>query len=415
MFDFDKWQEIFNTIEKNKLRSTLTALGVFWGIFMLILLLGAGKGMENGVLQMFGDQAVNSLYVWTQKTTKPYKGFSPGRRVQFTNDDIKALRDNFPEIKHVASRIHMGSLTFIKGNNTGAYEVRGELPDYIHIEPIDIREGRFFNPLDIKERRKIIVIGKAIKKVLFGDEEALGKYVKVGGIDYRITGIFKSKRKGERAMEDEQTAFIPLTTAQQIMNMPNRIHWFVCSMHDDIVVSDVEGELKALLRKRHSIHPEDKEGIGSFNLAKEFGQFTGLFAAIKLFVGFVGIMTLFAGIVGVGNVMLIIVKERTKEIGIRKAMGATPGSIISMILLESVFITTLSGYLGLLAGTGLLSLVSYALKEFDAESMFFANPEVDFSIGLLALTLLVFFGAIAGLIPALHAARINPVVALRDE
>ena len=416
MFDLDKWQEIFATINKNKLRTALTALGVFWGIFMLTILLGSGGGMQKGVMQMFGDQLVNNLYVWSNKTTMAYKGYQAGRRPQFTNDDMAAIRASFQEVKYIAPRVHMGNPVFMRENKTGAYEVRGELPDYIYIEPKDMYKGRFINPLDIEQRRKVIVIGERIRDVFFDkEEEAVGQYINVKGIDYKIVGIFKSKRKGENKGEDEQQAFIPITTAQQILNMPNRIHWFVCGWRLDVAVSEKQEDLMALLRKRHDVHPDDVEAVGSWNMAEEVAKFTGLFSAINIFVWFVGIGTLIAGIVGVGNVMLIIVKERTKEIGIRKAMGATPSSIISMILLESVFITTISGYLGLLAGTGLISLVAYAMEQANFHSMFFANPEIDMAVGLQALAILVIAGGVAGLIPALHASRINPVVALRDE
>ena len=415
MFDLDKWQEIFATIGKNKLRTALTAMGVLWGIFMLMVLLGAGRGMENGVLGMFGKRATNSLFVWGQRTTMPYKGFNVGRRPQFNMDDVEAIRESFPQIAYVAPRLDMRNTTFIYGQETGAYEIRGELPDFIKIDPVDVYAGRFINQFDVKERRKVIVIGERIKEVLFGKEDAIGKYVRAGGIDYMVVGVFKPYSTTGDSAELAEIAIIPITTAQQILNRPNQIDWFVCSMHNNVKVSGIQDDLKGLLRSRHNVHPDDKNGIGSWNMEEEFNQFTGLFSAINMFVWFVGIGTLFAGIVGVGNVMLIIVKERTKEIGIRKAMGATPNSIISMILLESVFITTISGYVGLLLGTGLISIWAYGMKEFNIESEFFANPEINIAIGFQALLILIIAGAIAGLIPALHAAKINPVDALRDE
>lgn len=414
MFDLDKWQEIFNTIQKHKLRTFLTALGVFWGIFMLVFLMGSGKGLENGVMSMMGGRATNTLYVWTQRTTMPYKGLSPGRYAQLKEEDIKAIETHFAdEIAYIAPRMFVPTGEIIRGENKGGFDVRGERPDFLHIEPFPIQKGRFINELDLEQRRKIAVIGKRVAEVLFEEEEEpVGEYIKIKGVDYLVVGIFRSRRKGENSRDDEQTIFIPLTTAQQVTNRPNEINWFVCSMHDHISAAAVDKPLKALLRERHKIHPEDEQGVRSFNLEEEFRQFQGLFFGIRLIVWIVGIGSLLAGVIGVGNIMLIIVKERTKEIGIRKALGATPGSIVSMILLESVFITTVAGYLGLLVSTGIIALMGLAVGE---GNDFFANPEVDFSVGLGALLILVVSGALTGLVPAMNAANINPVQALKDE
>jgi len=414
MFDIDKWQEIFYTITQNKLRTGLTAMGVFWGIFMLTLLIGSGKGMENGVLEMFGDQAKNALYVWPQRSTMPYKGFKAGRRVQYTMGDVEALVENIPQVDIASPRLGMGNPTFVKGTESAAYEVRGETQYLMDIEPLNISEGRFINEADVNQKRKVMVIGEQIKNVFFDeDEEAVGQYIEAGGIQYQIVGISKSKRKGEDGADDERTAFIPITTVQQIRNLGDKIGWFVCTVNGS--VGRYENDIMNLLKQRHNIHPDDEQALGHFNLEEEFNQFTGLFTAINLFVWFVGIGTLFAGIVSVGNVMLIVVKERTREIGIRKSMGATPGSIISMILMESVFITAISGYVGLVIGAGLLWLVSYGMEAADVQSEFFANPEVDMGTALSSLAILIIAGSIAGLIPAIQASRVNPVKALKDE
>jgi putative ABC transport system permease protein len=416
MFDWDKWQEIFYTIRKNKARTFLTALGVFWGIFMLMLLIGSGKGMENGVLGLFGDRAINSLYVWAQRTSMPYKGYKAGRRARFNNNDMQALQDRFSEIKYIAPRYQMGSQTFERKGKTQGFEFSGEAPDYNKIEPFGITEGRWLNQKDLDEKRKIVVIGRRIRDIFFEeDEQVIGDYINIGNVDYKIVGVYKVNARGGDAAEKEQSAFIPITTGQQLFNQPNRVHWFVCAMHEDVNVSVVQGRLKSLLRERHNIHPDDEEGIGSWNAQKEFEQFTGLFAAINLFVWIVGIGSLIAGIVGVSNVMLIVVKERTRELGIRKSMGATPSSIIGMILQESVFITLISGYLGLLVGTGFVFGIGKMFEQFNIESDFFANPEIDLRTGVLALIFLVIAGAAAGLVPALQASRVNPVIALKDE
>ncbi|MEM7101856.1 MAG: ABC transporter permease [Bacteroidota bacterium] len=413
MFDIDKWQEIFNTIRKHKLRTFLTALGVFWGIFMLVFLMGSGKGLENGVMSMMGDHVSNSMYVWTQRTSKPYMGLPPGRRAQLTMNDIEAIKSRYDDkIKYVAPRLHLNVGEIVRKGKQGAFEVRGELPEIIHIDPVDVVDGRFLNKLDVDEKRKVITIGDRVKRVLFEDEEAVGQYLKIAGADYLVVGVFKSKRRGEDGDEDAQTIFMPLTTAQQVINRPNDIAYFVCSVHDNIKVSEVEDGVLALLRKRHKVAPDDRMGVRSNNLEEEFGEITGLFTGISLIVWVVGIGSLLAGVIGVGNIMLIVVKERTKEIGIRKAMGATPNSIISMVLLESVFITTIAGYLGLLVSTGIIVLMNVAVGE---GGEFFANPEVNMNVGVGALIILIISGAITGLLPAIQASKVNPVVALKDE
>jgi len=413
MFDLDKWQEIFNTISKHKLRTFLTALGVFWGIFMLVFLMGAGKGLENGVLGMFGNHAINSMYVWSQRTTLPYKGLPPGRRANFTMDDVYAIEDNFKgEIEYIAPRLFVPAGEIINGDNKGAFDVRGERPEFKFIEPMVISEGRFINQLDIRDFRKVIVIGKRVKDILFKEEEAIGQRLKINGSDFLVVGTFKSNRNGEQASDDEKMIYMPLSTAQRISNRPNDINWFVCTVNKKYSVSDLEDRVKSLLRNRHKIHPDDPQGIRSNNVEEEFKQFEGLFFGIRLIVWIVGIGSLLAGIIGVGNIMLIVVKERTKEIGIRKAMGATPGSIVSMILLESVFITTIAGYFGLLTSTGIVFLMQLATGE---GSQFFANPEINMNVGIGAVLILIIAGALTGLLPALHAASINPVEALKNE
>ena len=414
MFDLDKWQEIFNTIKKHKLRTFLTALGVFWGIFMLVFLMGAGKGLENGVMTMLGDHVSNSMYVWTQRTSKPYMGLPPGRRAQLTLDDIRAIESNFADyLDHVAPRLHVNSGEIVRNNKKGSFSTRGEVPAIYFIDPMNITEGRFINQLDIEERRKVITIGQRVKDVLFDeDEDAIGKYLRIRGADYLVVGIFNSNRRGEDGNDDEQTIFMPLTTAQQVTNQPNDIHYFVCSVHKNIRVSQVEDKVTSLLRKRHKIAPDDNMGVRSNNVEKEFREISGLFTGISLIVWIVGIGSLLAGVIGVGNIMLIVVKERTKEIGIRKAMGATPRSIVGMILLESVFITTLAGYFGLLAGTGIIVLMNLGVGE---GGEFFANPEINMNVGLGALVILIISGALTGLLPALQAAKVNPVIALQDE
>ncbi len=413
MFDFDKWQEIFGTIRKNKLRTILTALGVFWGVFMLVFLMGAGKGLENGVMTQFGIRIKNSLFVWTNRTSLPYKGLPPGRFNQLTSDDVKAIREEIKEISYIAPRMWVPSGEITHGNNSAAFDVRGELEDIYHIMAMEMWKGRFLNQFDEENRRKVAVIGDRVREVLFEkDEEVIGNSINIRGTQYKVIGIFKSLQKGEDASEEEQTIFIPLSTAQQVTNRHNEINWFVCAVKDEYNAAVIDEKVKRLLKKRHRIHPDDPQGVGSDNIAEEFAEVMGLFTGISLIVWIVGIGSLMAGVIGVGNIMLIIVKERTKEIGIRKALGATPYSIISMILTESVFITTLAGYFGLIAGMGIILLMNAAIGE---GGEFFANPEIDVSVGLGAIIILVISGAVTGLIPAIQASNVNPVIALKDE
>lgn len=413
MFDYDKWQEIFNTIRKNKLRTFLTALGVFWGIFMLVLLMGAGTGFQNGVFQMFGGHARNAMYVWTTPTSMPYDGLQAGRYNPITNDDIAILEYELAdELEYMSPRLFVPSGEVGYKDKKAAFEVRGDTPYLLHIDAIEQVEGRFINQRDMDQRRKIVVIGKKVVETFFKDQEAIGEYIKIQGVDFLVVGIVKSDRKGENAQEDDKTIFMPLSTAQQLTNQHNRIGWFVCTINNEYPVTLAEQRVKTILKKRHRVHPDDPRGVGTDNVEEELAEIMTLFNGIEFMVWFVGVGSLLFGIIGVGNIMLIIVKDRTKEIGIRKALGATPRSIISMILLESVFITTIAGYIGLIFSIGIVYLMKMAAGN---DVQFFYNPEIDFQISLIALCLLVIAGGLTGLVPAIQAANVNPVVALKDE
>ncbi|MEM6316872.1 MAG: ABC transporter permease [Bacteroidota bacterium] len=417
MFDYDKWQEIFNTISKNKLRTFLTALGVFWGIFMLVVLMGAGTGFQNGVYAMLGGHAKNSMYVWTTPTTMPYDGLQAGRFNWITNDDIEAIRYDLGDMmEYFSCRLGLPSGEVAYRDKRESFEVRGDTPNMLKIDAIELKNGRFINEKDMEERRKVVVIGTSVREQLFGkgDEaiDPIGEFVKIQGVDYMVVGETASDRKGENATEDNKSIFMPLTTAQQVTNRHNKIGWFVCTINPKYVVSVAEDRIKALIKKRHRIHPDDPRGVGTDNIEEETKEIMGLFTGINFLIWFVGIGSLLFGIIGVGNIMLIIVKDRTKEIGIRKAMGATPRSIISMILLESVFITTLAGYIGLVISIAVVYLMKLAAG---AGVQFFTNPQIDLQVSIGALVMLIISGALTGLVPALQAANVNPVVALKDE
>ncbi len=420
MFDRDRWQEIYSTLSKNKMRTFLTAFGVFWGIFMLIIMLGSGNGLKNGVTEGFKDFATNSFFTWTQRTSMPHKGFKPGRNFNYNNSDIAAIRENVPEAAIVAPRNQLGNYG---GNNnvnyglkTGSFSIYGDYPEIFKIQSYSITEGRVMNHFDEKEKRKITVIGPMVKKVLFGDSiSPLGKNIEINGVFFQVVGVFKSNQSSDRGEEDASTLFVPFSTFQSAFNYGDVVGWFAITSKEGYKVSLVEDKVIALLKERHSIHPDDRQAIGHFNLEKEFDKMNGLFMGINMLVWVVGIGTLFAGVIGVSNIMLIIIKERTNEIGIRRAIGAPPSDIIKQIILESVVLTTFAGYMGLVMGVGLLELISTAIGSSGGEGQMFTNPEVDLGIAVKALGILIISGALAGLIPAARALKIKPIEALRAE
>ncbi|VAW47912.1 ABC transporter, permease protein [hydrothermal vent metagenome] len=413
MFDLDKWQEIFITISKNKLRTFLTVFGIGWGIFMIIILLGAGKGLQNGVERDFSAWATNSGFFWSEKTTISYGGFQPGRNVTFTNEDTEILRKKIAGLSYLAprNRLRGAGNNVIYNNKTGNFSVYGDFPGYSKIQLVDIAAGRFINNKDISNERKVAVIGRNIKDVLFEDQNPIGKYIKVNGINFLIVGLFDSRRTGEQADRDTQTIYLPFTTFQKAFNYGNRVGWYAYSVKPGYKVSEVEEAIIANLTKRHSIHPLDLDAIGSNNLEEEFAEISGLFTGINVFTWFVGISTLLAGVIGVSNIMLIIVKERTKEIGIRKALGATPGSIISLIIQESIFLTAIGGYVALVIGIAIIE----ALAKVVPDDGFMGPPEVDIKVAVGALGLLIVGGALAGIMPAKKAASVSPIEAIRVE
>jgi len=420
MFDLDRWQEIYHVLSKNKLRTFLTAFGVFWGIFMLVIMLGSGNGLQRGVTQNFGDMATNSVFIWTQQTTVPYKGFPRGRRYNFENEDALAIKQGVPEIKYLAPRMQAGGYeqtnNVIRGLKSGVFNIMGDYPVFNKIDPLNFLKGRFINDIDIAEKRKVAVIGTRVVDFLFKkDEEPINQYIQIQGVYFLVIGVFTSKRTGEQANEENQNIYIPFTTLQRTYNYGNAVGFFSITSKDEIPVSVVEEKAIKILKKRHSVAPEDDAAIGHFNLQKEFEKMQGLFFGIRMLVWIVGTGTLLAGVIGVSNIMLVVVRERTKEIGIQRALGATPSKIISQILMESVVLTTFSGYFGLTIGVGLLELINYLLGASGANTEMFLHPGIDFSVAITALTILIFCGGLAGMIPARRAVSIKPIDALRFE
>jgi putative ABC transport system permease protein len=419
MFDRDRWQEILHVLRKNKMRTFLTAFGVFWGIFMLVIMLGAGKGLYNGVFYGMGDFALNSLFIWTERTSIPYKGFPRGRYWSFTNEDSKALLDNIKEIQALAPRIgaRRGMVEISRDKRSDFFRILGDTPEYFRIDPVRIHKGRLINRKDLAEKRKVIIIGKKAWDVLFEpDENPIGEYLKIQGAYFEVVGVFSSKRAPNRGGDyQNEIIFMPFTTLQKTYNYGNVVGYYSVLAKPGVAVSKVEEKMKKFLARRHKVSPDDEMAFGSANVEEQVRNLSNLFTGIGLLSWFVGTLTLIAGVIGISNIMLVIVKERTKEIGIQRAIGATPMKIISQIILESVFLTTIAGYLGLLLATGIVELVGFFLRKAQSESFFFMNPEVDFKVATLALLILIFSGALAGLIPARRAVKIKPIDALRSE
>jgi putative ABC transport system permease protein len=414
MFNIERWQEIFEAISKNRLRTFLTGVSVASGIFILVILLGAGKGLQNGIEKQFERDAAGIIEVWSGTTTKEYKGLNPGRQIQYRDADFNQSVQKFDDkLDMRASTYNFWGAPFSYGKESGSYQYRGVTPDYGAIENLNIVQGRYVNSSDLANNEKVACIGMKIKTDLFKDKDALGKEIIINGINFKVVGIFTDPG-GER---EEARAYLPLTTVQRAFGGGDKISNLFFTMkktndYDEALAQSKKftQDLKNLLKSRNMVAPEDDGGVGVYNSVEDAKQFYDLNLYIRLFFWWVGICTIIAGVVGVSNIMLIIVKERTKEIGIRKALGASPFSIISMILHESIFITTIAGFVGLLASLLLLEFVGPMVQ-----SEYFQHPEVDFSVALTTLALLVFAGALAGFFPAYRAAKIKPIVALRDE
>jgi putative ABC transport system permease protein len=403
IFERDNWQEIFATIRKNKLRTFLTMLGVFWGIFMLVVMLGAGNGLRNGIMQDFGGTATNSFYIWTQTTTKSYKGMKPGRNFNYNLDDYKALLQ-IPELD-VSNVIH--------GLKAVAAQIQANYPNTTKIAQAKIAEGRFLNDNDIKESRKICVIGPRIAETLYKkDEKIIGSYIRINGVYFKVVGLTAIGASGDEGRQQAQRISVPFSSFQKAFNFGDIVGWFAIKSKDNISAEISEKKVIAVLKERHKIAPDDLKAIGHFNLEAEYNKLQGLFTGISFLIWVVGIGTLLAGVIGISNIMLIVVKERTKEIGVKRALGAVPLQIIGQIVIESVFLTSIAGYFGLVCGVFILEALDSAIGK---SGEMFTNPTVDLNIAVVALTVLIVSGALAGLIPASKAIAIKPVEALRTE
>ena len=416
IFELDNWQEIFATIRKNKLRTFLTMLGVFWGIFMLVIMLGSGNGLRHGILKEFSGTATNSFYVWAQQTSKAYKGMKPNRSFNYTIADAEALKQ-LPELDVVSPLNQLGghdeASNVFHGLKAAACQIKACQPNLGDITQILISKGRFINELDLKEKRKICVIGPRVAEMLFKkNENVVGQYIRVKGIYFKIVGLTYITAGGNEGRDQAQQIYIPFSTFQNAFNFGDVVGWFAIKSKDNISAEISEKKVMTILKERHKIAPDDMKAIGHWNMEVEYNKLKGLFTGIEILVWIVGIGTLLAGVIGISNIMLIVVKERTKEIGVKRALGAVPSQIIGQIVLEAVFLTSISGYFGLVIGIGLLEALNSAIG--DSGEMF-TDPTVDLAVAIKALTVLILSGALAGLIPASKAVAIKPVEALRTE
>lgn len=420
MFSRDRWSEILEALTANWFRTVLTAFGVLWGIFILVILLAAGKGLENGVKQGFSGIATNTMFMWTQVASKPYKGMPKGRRFSYDMDDVTAIKDQVPGLKFVSPRNQLGGFgganNVTRGLKTGAFNVYGDFPEIIQQEPMDITSGRFINYSDINEKRKVAIIGEGVQTALYETgEDPLGTYIKVNGVNFMVIGTYKKKSQGGDREEGQKQIFVPFTAFSQAFNRGNKVGWMAITAKDGNSITKLKSNIFDIVKSRHIIHPEDDRAIGNFDLYQEYSKVNGLFIALKAVAYFVGVLVLLSGIIGISNIMLIVVKERTNEIGVRRALGATPWSIRGQILLESIFLTIISGMSGIILATGVIWLVNLQLSNMDTSEMMFLNPSVNLGVVMIALAILIISGLLAGLIPAQQAIKVKPVDALRTE
>ncbi len=418
MFSKDRWKEILEVLSSNMLRTVATAFGVGWGIFILIILLAAGKGLENGIRQDFNGVATNTMFMWTETTTMAYQGLPEGRNFNFKLSDVDLLRRNVPELRIISPRNSLRQAVgdnVIRGTESGRYRVFGDYPEIIEQNPIYTAHGRFFNHNDIKEKRKVVVIGDGIRQDLFEeDEEVLGEYIKISGVNFMVVGTYKEKTSNGGGENSERQIFMPFTTFSQAFNRSDNVGWMAITAKDDSSISLLTDKIVNTVKQSRKVHPDDARAIGFFDLFEQFNRVESLFGALQFVAYFVGILVLLAGIIGVSNIMLIVIKERTKEIGIRRALGEDPWSIKKQILMESIFLTILSGMVGIIFGALFIYGINLVLDSIGPVDMFL-NPSVSLGVVLSALIILIVSGLLAGFIPANSAIRVRPIEALRAE
>lgn len=419
MFDIDKWQEIWHTITRNKTRSFFTAFGVFWGILMLTLLLGTGNGLENGMKEEIKGLATNSCFFFTEQTSLPYKGFRKGRTWNMRNADMVAIKANVSSLKYLSPMLFGGSSenNTVRGDKAGTYRVKGCYPNYMGIEAQNILYGRYINDVDIQGVRKVCYIGKNVYEKLFNPgEDPIGKTIRSNGIYYTVIGVGSGMSNVQIGGRSDDSVVLPFSTMQRAYNQGDIVHFLAATAKDGYDAGLMEEEIKTIVKSQNSIAPEDERALGSFNISEQFKMFNYLFLGIRILIWIVGTGTLLAGAIGVSNIMLVSVRERTKEIGIRRALGARPANIISQILNESLVLTAIAGFVGLSLGVGILSLFDTIINNLpEGSDIFLRNIIIKFDVALGASFILVVMGMLAGLLPAWRAMQIKPIEALSEE
>jgi putative ABC transport system permease protein len=418
VFDLDSWQEVFATLRKNRLRTALTGLGVFLGIVILMVMVAFNKSLEAGIQKQMAGFATNAVFLWGNKASEPYAGLPANRWIQFDNADVQALAQ-LGDIEHLAPRNQIGGFqrgaVVSYGGKAGTFQVLGDYPAFQYVEEPLMKSGRFLDPLDISERRKVAAIGSGIVEQLFPPgKEAVGEYIEIRGVYFRVIGVFGTRQTGQQADRKLTTIHLPFTTFQRAFNVGDKVAWFAITGKPHVEAEALEAEVKAILGERHKVSPTDEMAIGSWNAGKQFKKMQSLFTVMNLVMWFAGLMTLAAGVIGVVNIMLISVRERTNEIGVRKALGATPMAIVRMIVTEAVVLTVIAGYLGIVAGVAAIEGWAKLIPLLGPDTPF-GIPDVGLGLALGAATVIAVFGGLAGVLPAAHAARIQPILALRTE
>lgn len=418
MFDADRWLEIWVTITRNKSRSLLTCFGVFWGILMLVLLLGAGRGLKNALFKDIDGFATNSVFFNSDRTSESYQGFNKGRKWNMRNRDTESIKQNVEGIAAISPIIFGsgGDKNIVYGQLTGSFRVKGVFPDYFDIESQELLYGRLLNDIDLHEKRKVCLIGTKINELLFKGENPCGKYIRVNGLYYQVIGVAKAKSTGVNiGGRSDETVHLPFSTMQQTLNQGDILHLLAVNVERGYNLDQVIDGITGILKRQNKIAPSDPQAVTVTNLAQQFKTFEMLFIGIDILVWIVGLGTLLAGIIGISNIMMITVKERTREIGVRRALGAKPWDIISQIISESLTITALAGLLGLSLGVFLLDIVAQIVTAQAAKDPMILNPEVEISTAVIATIVLLASGVLAGLIPAWRAMQIKAIDAIRDE
>ena len=412
MFDLDRWEEIWQTISRNRKRSIMTAFGVFWGIFMLTIMLGAGLGLKNALFSQLGDMSVNSCFFWGGRTSIPYKGLPSGRYWQFENEDLAAIKKQVPNVRSVGSVIWGSEYKFSRNDKKGDYSLVGYNPDFQQISPQPIRFGRFFNEIDMEQQRKVCILTEQVWLDLFpGGEDPVGSTIRMNNMYLTVIGMIKVPDRGFR-FHGDKSVLMPVSTMQQMYNMGHKLHSVAVAANDDADIKEVETNIKQLVFARHTISPDDTKAVYSQNLGEQVNKFNSLFGGIGTLTWIVGIGTLLAGLVGVSNIMLVIVRERPQEIGVRRALGARPRIIISQIMSESFVLTFVAGIFGLALAVALLSGAESVLTASAGRPI---RPQISFGTGMLSMTVLILGSLLAGILPASRALRIKPVDAIREE